>query len=99
MAIAALKLTGVEPFVGDAHTFLIFCYRHPDLPIETRIHAATAALPFERPRLASTTVTHRRPSEMSDDELAAATADADAEAAALEKVLGITPPAEGTTKH
>lgn len=61
-----------------------------------RLEAARAAIPYERPRLATTTVTVRRPSDMSDDELAAAATDAEATAAALEGLRGTAPP---ETRH
>jgi hypothetical protein len=40
-----------EPFEGDAHALLVWAYKNPDLPAAMRLQAATAAAPFEKPRL------------------------------------------------
>jgi hypothetical protein len=53
---AARKLEALIPnaFEGDSHAFLVSVYKDPTHPIERRLDAAKAALPFERPRLAVT---------------------------------------------
>lgn len=40
-------------FEGDAHAYLMSLYKDPDMPIEKRLDAAKAALPYEKPRLAA----------------------------------------------
>jgi hypothetical protein len=44
---------GSEVFHGDAHALLTTVYKDPKQPIGLRIEAAKAALPYEKPRLAS----------------------------------------------
>ena len=44
---------GPEAFEGDAHAFLVMLYKDPRQPDSVRIDAAKAALPYEKPRLAS----------------------------------------------
>ena len=44
---------GSEAFDGDAHAFLVMLYKDASQPISVRIDAAKAALPYEKPRLAS----------------------------------------------
>jgi hypothetical protein len=55
-AEASEKITaalGDAAFNGDAHALLVSVYRDTTQPMELRLHAAKAAVPFERPRLAS----------------------------------------------
>jgi hypothetical protein len=53
---AARKLEGLIPnaFEGDSHAFLVSVYKDPAHPIERRLDAAKAAIPYERPRLSTT---------------------------------------------
>ena len=44
---------GPDAFEGDAHAFLVMLYKDPRQPDSVRIDAAKAALPYEKPRLAS----------------------------------------------
>ncbi len=44
---------GSEVFHGDAHALLMTVYKDLKQPIGLRMEAATAALPYEKPRLAS----------------------------------------------
>jgi hypothetical protein len=44
---------GLEVFHGDAHALLMTVYKDLNQPIGLRIEAAKAALPYEKPRLAS----------------------------------------------
>ena len=55
-AVALLTKTGLDPFDGDAHAYLIWAYKNQDMPHEMRLDAARAALPYERPRLATQTI-------------------------------------------
>lgn len=41
-------------FSGDAHIYLMSIYKDPDMPIDKRLDAAKAALPYEKPKLSST---------------------------------------------
>src|SRR5277367_5819834 len=45
---------GSEVFLGDAHALLMAVYKDLNQPIGLRMEAAKAALPYEKPRLAST---------------------------------------------
>jgi hypothetical protein len=45
---------GPAAFDGDAHALLCSIYRDTTQPMELRLHAAKAAVPFEKPRLAAT---------------------------------------------
>ena len=40
-------------FTGTSHDYLMGLYKDPDMPVETRMDAAKACLPYERPRLSS----------------------------------------------
>lgn len=42
-----------EPFKGDAHAFLITVYKDTSNPIKDRLAAATAAIGYEKPKLAA----------------------------------------------
>lgn len=44
----------------DAHNFLRATYLNQDLPVGTRMRAATVAIQFERPKLAAMEVHHHR---------------------------------------
>jgi len=52
----ATVLEGVIPdaFKGDAHAYLMALYKDPRMDKETRLRAAQAAAPYEKPKLAST---------------------------------------------
>ena len=57
VADAAKKITGAlgdDAFDGDAHALLMAVYKDGARPMEQRIDAAKAAIPYERPRLSST---------------------------------------------
>lgn len=45
-----------ERFGGDAHDVLKAVYQSEDLPLDVRVDAAKAALPYEKPRLAAVAV-------------------------------------------
>jgi hypothetical protein len=63
-----------DAFKGDAHALLMMIYKDPAQPIELRLDAAKAAVRYEKPALASTTVdasVRRSISDFSDAELAA----------------------------
>ena len=57
MRKAAESLSGAIPdaFEGDAHELLMALYKDPTQPTTVRLDAARAALPFEKPRLATAT--------------------------------------------
>jgi hypothetical protein len=59
MEQAAAKLAEAMPdlFEGDAHAYLMAIYKDPSKPDQVRIDAAGKALPYEKPRLQSTTMT------------------------------------------
>lgn len=44
---------GIEAFKGDAHVWLCVLYMDPNQPVEIRMDAAKAALPYEKPKLAA----------------------------------------------
>jgi hypothetical protein len=56
MAAKAIEALGPHAFAGDAHALLVWVYKSPALPLDTRMDAAKAALPYEKPRLAPTEV-------------------------------------------
>jgi hypothetical protein len=75
MRAAAEAIKAVIPgaFEGDAHALLVAVYTDPQQPIELRLDAAKAAIRFEKPALASTTLDasiRRSLSDFTDDELA-----------------------------
>jgi hypothetical protein len=55
---AAKALEGLIPeaFTGDAHTFLMSVYKNTANTIKDRLTAATAAVGYEKPKLASVEV-------------------------------------------
>ncbi len=81
----------VQPFLGDAHALLVLAYKHPGVPTEIRLDAAKAAIGYEKPKLAPSTIPIRRPGEMTDDELAAAILAARQDAQALIPAGGSKP--------
>ncbi len=65
-----------DAFRGDAHAFMVWVYKNPDLDVDLRLKAAMNAVKFEKPTLASVRneVTFKRSvAEMTDDELLALT--------------------------
>jgi hypothetical protein len=42
---------GLPFFEGDAHAFLMSVYKNPGHPLDTRLDAAKAAIPYEKPKL------------------------------------------------
>jgi hypothetical protein len=99
-AVQRLKRARARIFDGDAHEYLASVYRNEGADELNRIRAAIGALPYERPRLASTSVTIRHLSDWTEEELAAAAAEAEAAAAALEGLGGSLPsPDSSETRH
>ena len=49
----AERALGRDAFTGDAHALLCMVYKDVDMPIEMRVDAAKAAIPYEKPRLAA----------------------------------------------
>jgi hypothetical protein len=95
-----LRRARAKIFDGDAHEYLASVYRNEGADELNRIRAAIGALPYERPRLASTSVTVRHISDWTDEELAAAIAEARAQAAALRGQRSSVPgSAPGETRH
>jgi hypothetical protein len=47
------KALGPDAFDGDAHALLAATYKDTALPLALRLDAAKAAIPYERPRLAT----------------------------------------------
>jgi hypothetical protein len=75
MAAAAQAIAAAIPgaFEGDAHALLMAIYKDPAQPTELRLDAAKAAIRFEKPALASTTVdasVRRSLADFTDAELA-----------------------------
>jgi len=93
MAAAAQAIAAAIPgaFEGDAHALLVAIYKNPKQPIELRLDAAKAAIRFEKPALASTTVDaslRRSPADFTDAELAILVAGEGREAGAGEAPCG-----------
>ena len=69
----AAKITealGPKAFEGDAHAFLVAVYKDPSHPYELRIDAAKAAVRYEKPALATSSVTIQNPlAAMNDQDL------------------------------
>jgi hypothetical protein len=55
-AIARVGETIANAFAGDAHALLVAIYKDPRQNLHTRLEAAKAALPYEKPRLQSVTL-------------------------------------------
>ena len=49
------EVLGKDAFLGDALGLLQLVYKNTTLPIELRLDAARAAVPYERPRLSAVT--------------------------------------------
>src|SRR5437899_6386885 len=56
MAIARVGETIPNAFAGDAHALLVAVYKDPRQDLHTRLDAAKAALPYEKPRLQAVTL-------------------------------------------
>ena len=56
VAATATAIESMIPgaFTGDAHALLMALYKDPRMDKETRLRAAQAAAPYEKPKLAST---------------------------------------------
>jgi hypothetical protein len=52
-AAAAIESAMPEAFKGDAHAYLMAVYKNPSLPTKDRLAAATAAIGYEKPKLAA----------------------------------------------
>ncbi len=52
-AAAAIEGALPEAFTGDAHAYLMAVYKDTNLPLKERLAAATAAIGYEKPRLAA----------------------------------------------
>jgi hypothetical protein len=50
-AMALIGGTIPDAFAGDAHAFLVSVYKNPEIDLHSRLYAAKAALPYEKPRL------------------------------------------------
>jgi hypothetical protein len=55
-ALVLAEALGEHAFPGDAHALLMSVYKDTRLAIDLRADAAKAALPYEKPRLQSTTL-------------------------------------------
>jgi hypothetical protein len=65
-AVEVLKTNDAAIFEGDSLEFVTSIYRNEELPIGLRVHAASLALPFERPRLSATALITRELGASSD---------------------------------
>lgn len=52
-AASAIEDVLPEAFKGDAHAYLMAVYKNQSLPIKDRLAAATAAIGYEKPKLAA----------------------------------------------
>jgi hypothetical protein len=50
---AAIEGVLPEAFAGDVHAYLMAVYKDTSLPLKDRLAAATAAIAYEKPRLAA----------------------------------------------
>ena len=98
VATKFLPKTEKAQFERDPLALLMWAYKNPDLPIEVRMQCAIAAIRYEKPRLAPTTVPVRRLLDMTDEELAATISETRAEAAALRQNRGGSRPKETQIK-
>lgn len=77
MAEAARVMQEAMPgaFQGNAHDFLMFVYKNPDAAMKDRLAAATAAAPYEKPKLSaiehSGSIASKEMADFTDEELAA----------------------------
>jgi hypothetical protein len=55
-AMALIGGTIPDAFAGDAHAFLMSVYKNPEIDLHSRLDAAKAALPYEKPRLQAVTL-------------------------------------------
>lgn len=53
---AAIEKVLKKFFPGDAHAFLMSIYKDEEANLEARLKAATAAIRYEKPALATTTI-------------------------------------------
>ena len=60
-AARMIESTLPDAFAGNAHAVLMAIYKDPRQPIELRLDAAKAAIRYEKPALAATTVEVRDP--------------------------------------
>jgi hypothetical protein len=94
-AVVAQAIEAVMPgaFEGDAHAFLMSIYKDPTQETQIRVQAASKAIGYEKPALASmearVTATIR---DQSEDEL-------DAEIRALAIASGLAGNHDGATEH
>lgn len=53
MREVAIKFGAAVPdaFEGDGHAFMVAVYKHPDIPLEVRLDAASKAARYEKPTL------------------------------------------------
>src|SRR5262245_46663535 len=67
---AVAEAVGALPgaFEGDSYAFLATVYKDRALPLHVRMTAATAAIPYERPRLSNIAMTHRSVEQLTDEE-------------------------------
>lgn len=56
-AAKAEEALGPGAFDGDAHALLVLTYKDTLLSIDTRLDAAKAAIPYEKPKLAAVELT------------------------------------------
>jgi hypothetical protein len=57
-----------DRFEGDAYALAAVIYKNQALPLQTRMAAMAAALPYERPRLSQVDMTHRSLDRLTDEE-------------------------------
>ena len=58
-AIARVGETIPNAFAGDAYALLVAVYKDPRQDLHTRLDAAKAALPYEKPRLQAVTLANQ----------------------------------------
>jgi hypothetical protein len=57
-----------DRFEGDAYALAAVIYKNQALPLQTRMAAMAAAMPYERPLLSQVDMTHRSLDRMTDEE-------------------------------